>query len=195
MVQMKRLFLVRHSAVVVRSNVPAIEWSLSEHGRSLSRILAQKLAAHPTPPTRVITSQERKAQETGAILAADWRTPWQPAPDLHEHERLTTPFYTDQTAFATAVSQFFSQPDRLVLGEETAVTAFKRFDTAVRQQIAAYPDDTLAIVAHGTVISLFISRYNGFVEPFSFWQSLTLPSAFLLTLPDLCLRTTFLTQP
>jgi broad specificity phosphatase PhoE len=82
-----------------------------------------------------------------------------------------------------------------VLGEETAVTAFKRFDTAVRQQIAAYPDDTLAIVAHGTVISLFISRYNGFVEPFSFWQSLTLPSAFLLTLPDLCLRTTFLTQP
>ncbi|MBK8989091.1 MAG: histidine phosphatase family protein [Chloroflexi bacterium] len=192
---MQHLFLVRHSAVMVRPRIPVAEWALSGNGRSLCHTLAQTLAAHPTPPTRIITSLERKAGETGEILAADWNIPCQAKPGLHEHERQSTPFFTDQAAFATAVSQFFSHPNKLVLGEETAVAAFNRFDTAVRQQIAAYPNDTLALVTHGTVLSLFISRYNGFIEPFSFWQSLTMPAAFLMTLPNLCLKTSFLVQP
>ena len=80
-------------------------------------------------------------------------------------------------------------------GNETAVTACDRLETAVRQQLAAYPQDTLAIVTHGTVLSLLITRHNPHIQAFPLWQALTLPAAFLLNLPDLSLRTSFLYSP
>ena len=36
-------------------------------------------------------------------------------------------------------------------------------------------EETIAIIAHGTVITLFAAQYN-LVSPFELWQTLTLPS-------------------
>ncbi|MCP4428146.1 MAG: histidine phosphatase family protein, partial [Chloroflexi bacterium] len=95
-----------------------------------------------------------------------------------------------QEDFLTAVARFFAQPDQLVFGDETANEARVRFDTAVRQLIAQRPNDdktssnTLAIVAHGTVITLFLAHYNNFA-PIPFWQNIKLPDFFVVTLPDM----------
>ncbi|MCB9422840.1 MAG: histidine phosphatase family protein [Ardenticatenaceae bacterium] len=184
-IRVNRKFLfIRHAAVAVDPAVPAREWSLSSDGRSRTRSLAPQLT--PYDLTRIITSDESKARETGQIIAETLGLPWQSAPNLHEHNRQGAPFFTSKEAFETAVARFFDNPDTLVFGNETANQTFARFDTAVRHLLAVYPNDTLAIVTHGTVLTLFLAHYNQFT-PFPFWQKLQMPDFFVVTLPDMCL--------
>jgi broad specificity phosphatase PhoE len=173
-----RLILIRHSAVLVDPNVAAAQWLLSTNGRSRCHQLADQLRAYR--PTRFITSDEAKAVETGQIVAAQLGLPCTIEADLHEHNRAGLPFFEDKAAWATAVSQFFAHPDQPVLGEETAVQARERLERALARLQQQYPDDRLALVSHGRILTAFISYYNAAVDSFSFWQSLTLPCAFIL---------------
>ena len=167
------LILVRHSAVVQDPATPSSEWRLSEHGRSLATRLAPKLL--PFTPTRVITSEEPKAAETGQLIAVALGLPWHTAPGLHEHERPYVPYFATVEEFESAVARFFARPDELVFGSETANQALARMETAVAAQRAAYPADTLILVTHGTVLTLLLCRHNPQLDPFTFWRSLTLP--------------------
>ena len=160
---------------------PSREWPLSEDGRSRARQLTLQIADHN--PTRIITSEEAKAVETGQIIANELDIPWQTAPGLQEHDRQGVPFLADKEEFITAVTRFFHHPDQLVFGNETANQACVRFDTAVHQLIDKYPTETLAIVTHGTVLALFLTHYNQF-DPIPFWQVLQLPDFLVVTLPD-----------
>jgi broad specificity phosphatase PhoE len=49
--------------------------------------------------------------------------------------------------------------------------------------VESHPNQNLAIVAHGTVISLFVSRLTN-ADPFLLWKRLGLPSFVVLSLPD-----------
>ena len=178
LIHMAQLILIRHSAVLVEPEVTAARWRLSENGRFLSHQLADQL--RPYRPTRFITSDEAKAVETGQIMAAQLGLPCTVGADLHEHNRAGLPFFEDQDAWKTAVSHFFAQPDQPVLGEETAVQARQRLEQAIARLQQQYPDDRLAMVSHGRILTAFISYYNTAVDPSSFWQRLTLPGAFIL---------------
>ncbi len=178
----QKLILVRHSAVEIDKYRPSKEWRLSENGRSLAQHLAPRIANYN--PTRIIASVEPKASETGQIIADALGIPWQTAPNLHEHERSKAPYFERKEDFLTAVSHFFAQPDELVFGDETANQARVRFDTAVRRLLTNHPTDTLAIVAHGTILTLFVAHYNKF-PPFPFWKRIKLPDFFVVNLPDM----------
>lgn len=178
----QKLIFIRHAAVEINPDVPSREWRLSADGRSQARQLASQLL--PYHLTRIFTSDEAKARETGQIIADELNISWQETLNLHEHDRQGAPFFTSNDAFETAVARFFAQPDTLVFGNETAHQAFKRFDTAVHHLLTTHPDDTLAIVSHGTVLTLFLSHYNQFT-PFPFWQALHLPDCFIVSLPDM----------
>ena len=97
--------------------------------------------------------------------------------------RMTMPF-TSQQEFNHKVSRLFSEPERLVMGEETAVQASTRFTRAVKSLIARHPQETLIIVSHGTVISLFYQSVLG-LDPYPFWEKLGLPSYLIFELPAL----------
>jgi broad specificity phosphatase PhoE len=189
---MRRLILVRHGPVNMDPARPAREWRLTTNGRSACQTFAQTLA--PYGPARFITSQEPKAQETGAIMAAALGAPWRTAPGLHEHDRRGAPFLADKSTFEVQIADFFARPNELVFGRETAVQARARWETAVNALLDAYRDqpDPLAIVTHGTVLTLFICRHNPHLEPFPFWRRLTLPCAFILSLPTFQLQHTLL---
>jgi 2,3-bisphosphoglycerate-dependent phosphoglycerate mutase len=174
----RKFVLIRHSAVSIDSDLPAAQWRLSANGRFLSHQLTDQL--RPYRPTRFITSDEAKAVETGQIMAAQLDLPCTIEADLHEHNRAGLPFFEDKVAWATAVSHFFAHPDQPILGEETAVQARQRLEQAIARLQHQYPHDTLALVSHGRILTTFISWYNTAVDPFSFWQSLTLPCAFIL---------------
>lgn len=45
-----------------------------------------------------------------------------------------------------------------------------------------HDEEVVVVVAHGTMISLFVARYNG-VEPHGLWQRLGLPSLCVLAVP------------
>jgi len=84
------------------------------------------------------------------------------------------------------VAAFFSSPNALVLGRETANQAHARFSTAVNAAMAQFPGQSIAIVSHGTVITLFASRLLG-LPPVPFWRRLGLPSLVALSWPDVAL--------
>lgn len=180
-----KLLFVRHAAVIPQPTQPAHTWPLSADGRFQAAQLAPQLAQHG--PTRVITSHEAKAQATGQIIAQTLRLPWSTASGLQEHDRRGVPYFANQEDWTTAVAHFFAHPDKLTLGNETAHAARERFATAVQQQLTAYPNDTLIIVTHGTVLTLFLCQHNPHLNPVTFWQKLPLPWVGVITLPTFSL--------
>jgi len=173
------LILVRHSAVTINPATPAHKWHLSPEGQQHAHILAQQIATYS--PTAVISSHETKAQETAAIIASTLGLSQHTADDLHEHVRHS--FIADLAEWEATVANFFTHPDQLVLGTETAHQAQARFDAAVQNTIRQYSQGNLVIVTHGTVLTLFLAQHNPTVDPFLTWKSLTLPCFFVLTIP------------
>ena len=173
---MPHLVLVRHSIPILEENVPPNQWRLSEAGKAAALALAQKLASYSLDI--IITSVERKAQETAVILAEELGVVWQTAPDLHEHERAAGPLGTREE-FTAAVEALFSHPDELVMGLETAHQTLARYAAGVENVLAAHPDQTVAIVSHGTVMALYIAQQTG-CDGLQLWQSLGLPTAIVL---------------
>jgi broad specificity phosphatase PhoE len=175
---MTYLILIKHSLPEIVEDKPAREWVLSEEGRKRCQPLAQALTEYK--PDRIVTSTELKAQETGEIIARALGLPCTTAHNLHEHER---PFLASRAEFEDRIRNFFIQPKERVFGNESANEACNRFAQAIRDVIEQQPDKNVAAVAHGTVITLFVTRHNA-IEPYPLWQRLDLPSFIVLSLPD-----------
>jgi broad specificity phosphatase PhoE len=62
------LILIRHSQSQPKPERPASQWQLTKEGRRLCIALAERLAAYA--PDVIVTSRERKASATGALVAA-----------------------------------------------------------------------------------------------------------------------------
>jgi len=129
----------------------------------------------------IVASTEPKATETAELVAGALHKPWHIAAGLHEHERSGVG-WIDRARFEAQVAEFFRRPGALVFGGETADQAHARFAAAIAAVTAQYPARSLAVVAHGTVISLFVARSVG-LEPFPLWSCLGLPSFVVLSLP------------
>ncbi len=179
---MRKLILVRHSLPEMVTGVPASEWHLSPEGGRRCVALAGRLAAYDLGA--VVSSHEPKAVETGQIVAETIGLPLDTAIGLHEHERGVVRDLGSPEDFRAQVARLFKHPDELVLGYETADEAHARFVLAVDSALERWPATSLAIVSHGTVMTLFIARAAG-LDPVPFWKSLTLPCFAVLSLPDL----------
>ena len=177
------LFLIRHSLPVLDQSLPASQWRLTPEGRQRALHLAERLAGRGI--TLVMSSHEPKAVQTAEIIAAHCRIPMDQADNLHEHERPLAGF-SSQVEFEAIVYEFYANPARLIFGNETADQAYIRFSAAVDGLLHSYPGETLAVVSHGTVMTLFVSRRCG-IEPFPFWRSLQMPDCIPLSLPGYCL--------
>ncbi len=178
--QRRKLVLVRHSLPDFVTGIPANTWPLSAEGRRRCRRLAQRLAGHEL--VAIVTSEEPKAAETGQIAAEALGLPYETWPGLHEHERGVVRSLGSAEDFKSQVARFFERPAELVMGYETADEAHTRFAASVSRIVEQFPLGNLAVVSHGTVMTLFVSRANG-LDAFSFWASLGLPAYAVLSLP------------
>ncbi|HZO87618.1 MAG TPA: histidine phosphatase family protein [Chthonomonadaceae bacterium] len=177
---MQHLILVKHAMPVVRPEQASNLWPLSEEGRRSCHALAQELAGWDL--ATVVSSVEPKARETAQIIANLLGVSWEVAQRLHENDRTGFPFL-DSVTWKAAFSRFFANPQALVIGRETADQAYRRFAGAVEHVIQEHADQNLAIVTHGTVMSLFVARANG-LEPFVLWERLACPSYIVLSWLD-----------
>jgi len=168
----KHLILVKHSLPEIVENLPAREWELSEEGQIRARRLAERLSSFQ--PEYIISSVEPKARETAEIIAGRHNLKLHIADGLHEHDRSKTP-YLSRDEFQAAMHEFFEKPDTLVFGSETADETYARFNQAVHSVLDCHSNETVVIVAHGTVISLFVSSLKG-ISGWSLWNELGLPS-------------------
>jgi broad specificity phosphatase PhoE len=176
---MADLALVKHSRPEIDAPLPPAQWRLSEEGRRLCRPLADDL--RKLSPAAVVTSVEPKASETGALVAGYLGLPWEEAPALHEHER---PFEGGVAAFEAPMVRFFAHPGERVYGAESADEAGRRFHASLTAVLERYAGKSLAVVAHGTVISLYVASVTG-LDAAALWRRLGMPSCVVLSLPDL----------
>lgn len=182
---MPNLILIRHSAPEIIPGLPAHQWRLSEEGRSRCNLLAAKIRSYS--PEVVVSSIEPKAQETAQLVADQLGLNSQTVEGLHEHERNRVK-WLGKAQFELEVANFFKYPEQLVMGEETANQAYKRFAAAVASLRENYVGKNIVVVAHGTVITLWVARKVG-LDPLPFWQQLGLPALVVLSLPEMKLRT------
>lgn len=180
----RKLVLVRHSVPEIIPDIPASQWRLSDEGRLRCETLAERLAGFELGT--VVTSTEPKAVETGQIVAGILGLPIESAPGLHEHARPNVGLLASKEEFQARVASVFEHPDQLVFGSESGDEAHARFAAAVDAVLRQHPSGSLAIVSHGTVMTLFVARTIG-VDPIPFWKSLGLPAFVVLSLPELSL--------
>jgi len=178
----RKLILVRHSLSKVEPDVEASRWRLTAEGRRRCTPLAQQLAAHD--PSLIVTSLEPKAMETGKIVAGLLSLALETAQDLHEHDRRGVGFLGSQETFQASVASVFEQPGKLAFGNETGDQAHDRFARAVTGVVEQHPSGNLAVVCHGTVLTLFVARAAR-IDPVPFWQRLGMPAFAVLSLPHM----------
>ena len=97
---------------------------------------------------------------------------------MHEHDRSGVPYHS-KDKFQNLVQEFFDRANELIFGNETANDAFARFRQAVDIVLNSYNDKTIVLVAHGTVISLYVAWLTG-CDGYSLWNELGLPSFVVL---------------
>lgn len=172
----KYLILVKHSLPEIVESIPAREWRLSEEGRQRAQRLAEQLSDYS--PDVIVSSKEPKAIETAEIIAGKFRLTNHVFEGLHEYDRSNVPFLT-RDQFLSAIKRFLEKPNELVFGNETADRAYNRFKQAVQSVRTSFPNKNIVLVAHGTVISLFVSCLTGYSGK-SLWEELGLPSFVVL---------------
>jgi broad specificity phosphatase PhoE len=172
---MRKLILIKHARPQVDPDISSEHWKLSEEGREKSLALAQSLREFEF--ASIISSSEPKAIETAEILGQALAKAVRTGNDLFEHDRSNVP-HMESREFISMMALFFKEPDRLVLGNETADEAYERFADAVDEIIAAEKGN-VAIVTHGTVLALFAQRRAG-QDPFTVWRRMGLPSFLAL---------------
>lgn len=177
----RQLILVRHAQTIPVPEVESAAWELADTARDECRRLALKLA--PLRPDRIITSDHHKCVTTGSFLAEDLDLPCETVTGLEEHDRSGVPFIDDPQEWLTTLGRLFERPDEVVLGSETANEALERFGAAVRREVERRPDELLIMATHATVMALFVARTNR-LDPWEFWQTIEMPEAIVLRLPD-----------
>jgi broad specificity phosphatase PhoE len=170
---------VKHALPELDFGVPADEWRLSPEGKARCVPLADRLRQFRF--TMVACSPELKAVETAQLMSSQLEFPIQVVAELYEHRRQHVRM-EGQDEFERHIAQLFAEPGQLVYGEETADQAHSRFADAVHSLVARNPEGNIALIAHGTVITLFVARACG-LEPFALWKQLGLPSYIVLDLP------------
>ena len=167
------LILIKHAMPTIDPAAPSRFWRLSDEGRAASVRMGQRLAR--LAPAAIVSSDEPKAVETASIISQALGLAPAVDADLGETKRETVPFQ-DRETFEAGIARFFDEPSSLVFGEETGNEAFARFSAAIDRRARWAP---LVVVAHGTVISLYVSRRGG-GEAMELWRSLGLPHALVL---------------
>ena len=181
------LYLIRHSTTARDPGKSSHSWVLSPDGRDRAQRLARQLSSQPAI-TRIYTSIEAKASETANIMAAELGIPCLSFDGLHEQQRHTAPYFSTADGFRSAIAGMFAHPDELVFGEETALQASSRISEAIHEIDRQHPSDNIAIVSHGTVLSLFIARHNPDIDIYEFWQELTMPDCYVVSRPGFGLQ-------
>jgi glucosyl-3-phosphoglycerate phosphatase len=149
-----------------QSDVP-----LDDVGREQARASAARLAT--LGPTRILTSDLRRAADTAAVLGGLCGVEIEPDPRLREmnfgaREGLTWAEAWEQ--MPEGMSAWMSGDESKIPGSETHGDAGDRFAAALREHVDRLGDDqTLVVVAHGAVSRVGACSFLGL--PRSSWDS------------------------
>lgn len=152
-------YYLTHPQVAIDPGVPVPRWSLSERGRA--RVEAMLGRRWLGTIGRVVSSDEQKAIETAALIAASIGLTAEIGDSMGENDRSSTGFL-ESLAFEAAADRFFAEPETSWNGWERAVDASDRITGAVEGVLATHPTKTpILFVGHGAVGTLLKCRFAG----------------------------------
>jgi broad specificity phosphatase PhoE len=147
-----------HPQVKIEPAVPVPSWGLSDVGRIRTEALAN--AGWLSKTTQIISSGERKAIETAAIIAGLLKVTVEVRDAMHENDRSTTDFLAADE-FETVADQFFTHPLVSIRGWERAIDAQLRIVREVERVLARNRSGDVLFVGHGAVGTLLFCHYSG----------------------------------
>lgn len=167
------LYLIRHPLTAQDAAQPASSWDVSDAGHE--QILALVAAPFWRQVKAVYTSPQRKTTLVGDAVQAAHRIPYSVVADLAEARR---DVWLGPDAFQAAQRAFLAQPAVPPVPEwESAADARARFVAAMDQIGDAHdPAESLAVVTHGTVLTLYVAHLLG--EPldvarwYAYWRGI-----------------------
>ena len=163
------LILVKHAQPRLDAAVPPREWRLGEEGVAQSEQLAARLKIYL--PFRLVCSAEPKAEATAQMVARALGVDHHVVEGLEEIDRYSTPIVARAEHVRTNAALFADRTARVV-GTESADEALVRFSAAIEGAVAAVtPPQSLVVISHGTVISLFVEQRTH-RNAFDTWRTL-----------------------
>lgn len=151
-------YYLTHPQVEISPSIPLPSWSLSELGRRRAEALASRPWIRALG--RIVSSDERKAVETAAIIGQATGLVPETAADMGENDRSATGFL-EPSAFEHAADRFFAEPERSWLGWERATDAADRIAGAVDRALSGHGTEPILLVGHGAVGTLLKCRIGG----------------------------------
>lgn len=180
----RRLILVKHAMPELQAGLAPHHWQLGAPGREGAKRLSKALRS--LGPLRLEHSPEPKAAQTAELVAIELGLGRHERHGLEEIDRTPQPILP-RDAYIAHNARLFAEPTEAVVGTESAERALTRFYTAIDAAVlATISTEHLVVIAHGTVIALFVAAHNP-IDAFSLWQRLSCPSLVLLSIPDYAL--------
>jgi broad specificity phosphatase PhoE len=173
---MTRVVLIRHAMPQMEEGTPSADWKLSPEGIGAATALAAQLTRFRF--AGIACSPEPRAVGTATAMAQALKLPVEIDDDLAETQRRTVGFLPREQIEA-GIRRLFEQPLEIVFGEESANAAYARFAVAIERQAKKSTGD-VAVVTHGTILSIYATRVARHADIYAFWKSLKLPDAILL---------------
>ncbi len=160
---MTQLYLIRHARTRMMGDA-AERWPLSEKGRRDASTLARRDFWRRID--LAFSSPEPKALQTAEPAARRWGIPLEIVDCLRELRRPRLVQDYEKT-----VERLFSDPEVSIVDMEPAAQAAERITRCIRGLVEAHSTQTLAVVSHGLVLTLFLAQLEGRWPTVAEWQS------------------------
>jgi 2,3-bisphosphoglycerate-dependent phosphoglycerate mutase len=168
------LYLIRHAHVVW---TPDEDREISPTGQAGAAHVAALL--RDTPIAAIYASPFKRAIQTVTPLAQARHLSVTTITDLRERTLSAQPV----DDHAAAVAWCWANPTEALPGGESNLIAQRRGVAAIADLAARHPDETIAVGTHGNLLALILQHWQPAIDH-AFWQRLTMPDIYALTLGD-----------
>lgn len=180
---MERLILVRHAEPHISPDLDAAAWPLTSRGEIAVRHLATVLS--DLKPDWIVTSPERKARETAALIAESLEIPVAEEPLIAEQGAGPDEFIADYGEFRDRVRAHFDRPEEVVFRNEAAADAVRRMAMCVDQ--CGDAEGVPVLVTHGRIMASWLGSLTG-QDAWQIWNDLRMPDLIEVDLADRSFR-------
>ena len=153
------LYFLRHAETKVNLSKPAREWPITKEGALAAKELAQ--SEKFSEINGIIHSSEDKAKQTAEAFAEGLDVQMYQLSGLDELARNHEGKLSEEE-YRERVHRTFNNPEKNVPGWESANSALKRFEDAVRKVDIMFHQKNVLIVSHGLVLTLYFCRLKNF---------------------------------
>lgn len=185
---MGKLYVIRHSEVLVQPELAPEQWRLSDAGRILAKTLSEE--EQWSDVRLVYHSPQPKAQETASILAGEIGVPVKEVQGLQELSMNTG--FLSPAEFRQRVGDYLSgRPD----------PDFEKYGEAMLRIVGTFQDivrelngSSGVVVSHGRILSVFFSYLLGRRITVDEWQSMKFPELSVIDINTWRIERGFLAQ-